>query len=108
MVAEIISVEQLRDYIGVDSEKDDEIRMLRAAAIEHIGRATATDWKKRTKVDTFNEAVRTQVWLSYYAVRDGAKNTGFLQDYLTGLICSLQLCGEEGEANDLRQEGADS
>lgn len=94
-MAELVTVEQLRDYLGVDADKDAEVTALRASAIESISRPTGFDWKKRKKLDTFNEAVRVQVWLSYYAVRDGAKNTQFLQDYLTGLICSLQLTAHE-------------
>lgn len=98
-MAEIVTVEQLREFLGVDSDHDGEITMLRSAAIEHISRATATDWmQEQENVETFNEAVRVQVWLSYYAVRDEAKNTQFLQEYLTSLICSLQLCGAGSES----------
>jgi len=100
MAGEIVSTEQLRDFLGADSEKDTEIAALRASAIESISRSTGIDWTRREKVDTFNEAVRVRVWISYYAVRDGAKNTQFLQDYLTGLICSLQLTGHEEAESD--------
>lgn len=99
--AKIATVEQLRDYLGTDSEKDSEINSLRAAAIETLCRATGIDWTQRKKIDTFNEALRVQVYLSYYAVRDGVKNMEFLQNYLTGLICSLQLCKAEGENDAL-------
>jgi len=94
-MTEVVTIEQLRDYLGVDADKDTEITMLRAFAIESISRASEFNWEQRKKIDTFSEAVRVQVWLSYYAVRDGAKNTQFLQDYLTGLICSLQLTAHE-------------
>lgn len=99
--ANIVTVEHLRDYLGADSEKDSEIEALRAAAIETLCRSTGIDWTQRHKADTFNEALRVQVYLSYYAVRDGVKNTEFLQNYLTGLICSLQLCKAEGENDAL-------
>lgn len=99
-MAEIVTVAQLRDYLGVDSDKDPEIGMLLASAAESISRATGTDWTRREKLDTYNEAVRAQVWLSYYAVRDGAKNARFLQDYLTGLISSLQLTAYEEAGPD--------
>ena len=90
----IMTVEQLREFLGVDEERDGEIKMLRLSAIEYLCRATGIDWAARADVETFNEALRTQVWLSYYAVRDVAKNTQFLREYLTALICSLQLSGE--------------
>lgn len=96
-MAEIVSVEQLREFLGVDADRDNEITMLRSSAIEHLCRATGIDWKARQDVETFNEAVRTQVWMSYYAIRDEAKNTQFLREYLTSLICSLQLCGIDSE-----------
>lgn len=102
--AKIVTVEQLRNYLGADSEKDSEIKALLAAAIESLCRATGIDWTQRRKVDTFNEAIRVQVYLSYYAVRDGTKNTEFLQEYLTGLICALQLCTGEVDADGDGQE----
>lgn len=97
-MAEAVTVEQLREFLGADAEHDGEVSMLRASAIEHICRASKIDWTARQDVETFNEAVRTMVWTSYYAVRDEAKNTPFLREHLTGLICSLQLCkgGESG------------
>lgn len=92
----VITAEELCAYLGVDEENGAEVARLRAAAIERICRASGIDWTARTDVELFNEAVRTQVWLSYYAVRDTVKNTQFLQEYLTGLICSLQLCRKAG------------
>ncbi len=100
MAGAIVTTENLRDFLGVDSEKDAEIGMLRASAIESLNRATGFDLTKRAKTETLNEAIRTQVWLSYYAVRDASKNTAFLQEYLSGLTCSLQLTGGEEDAED--------
>ncbi|HHY52661.1 MAG TPA: phage gp6-like head-tail connector protein [Clostridiales bacterium] len=100
MAGEIVTTEQLRDFLGVDSDRDSEVEALRTSAIESICRATGIDWTKREKVGTFNEAVRTQVWISYYALRDASKNTVFLQEYLSGIINSLQLTrGEEAETD---------
>lgn len=100
-MSEISSVEQLRDFLGVDEQRDGEVEMLRESAIGIINKATGRDWRLRDDVDMFNEALRTQVWLSYYAVRDdGNKNTAFLQSYLSGLINSLQYPGNAKEAAD--------
>lgn len=97
-MAEILSVEQLRDFLGLDEDQDDAIALLRQTAIGIINKATGRDWQQREDVEIFNEALRTQVWLSYYAVRDdNVKNTTFLQSYLTGLINSLQFPGDAQE-----------
>lgn len=94
-MAAVLTTEELRGFLGVDVEFDPEIERLRAFAVEQICRATKIDWLARQDVETFNEAMRVSVWMSYYAVRDEAKNTVFLQERLTALICTLQLCGEE-------------
>lgn len=91
MSGEILTVEQLRPYLGIDNEHDEELAQIRASAIEYICRATEIDWTQRSDVGTFNEALRVQAWISYYAVRDESKNTEFLLRYLSGRICSLQL-----------------
>lgn len=97
-----LTADELRGFLGVGDGHDGEIERVLASATETICRATGIDWTRRDQNETFNEAVRTQVWLSWYAVRDEAKNTQFLQEYLIGLICSLQLCKSEVARNDLR------
>jgi hypothetical protein len=95
---EIVSIRELADFVGVDTVDETLclINSLRDFSIEDICTSTGIDWTKRRKLGRFNEALRTKVYISYYAVRDASKNTPFLQEYLTGLICSLQLSAHEG------------
>ena len=88
---EIASAAQLLDFLGVEEEHLPEVEAVRSSAIGYLCKATGVDWTARGDVEVFNEALRVQVWLSYYAVRDAAKNSQFLRDYLTSLLCSLQL-----------------
>lgn len=94
MAGVIITTEALRDYLGVDSGKDGEIESIRASAISYISNATGMDWRaaegQEVFDETLNEALRIQTWISYFAVRDSAKNTPFLQEILINKIAQLR------------------
>lgn len=94
MVGAILTTEALRDYLGVDSGKDREIESIRASAISYISNATGMNWESAEETDVFdenfNEALRIQAWISYFAVRDSAKNTTFLQEVLINKIAQLR------------------
>lgn len=97
-MAGMVSVAQLRDYLGVDADSDDTISRLRASALGSLRVSTGIDWEaadtdKRQSIAC--EAVQTMVWLSFYAARGDATNADFLRQYLTGLIVQLQY-GEGG------------
>lgn len=96
-----MELEELRAYLGVGEEHDGELAALREAAVEGICRATGIDWRERPQQQQFLEAVRAQMWLSFYGVRDAAGNTAFLERYLEGLLAGLQLCREEGAQDAL-------
>lgn len=90
----IITVEQLRDYLGVDADADGMITAARASAIERLGRATGVDWTQQAACAAANEAISIMVYIHFYAVRDDVKNTNFLERHLTSLIKTLQYSKE--------------
>lgn len=99
-MAEVVTEEQLREYLGVGEENLGLVAQLRAAAIEGLNRACGFDWTLREDVEQFNDAVRVYVWMSFYGVRDPSQNTIFLESHLTWLINSLKLCANEGTDSD--------
>ena len=91
MAVAIMTVERIMEYLGVGPDKEKEVQSLRASAMEDIRLTTGKDPADEKLSALFDEAVRVQVWISYYAVRDAAKNTEFLRRYLSTLIDKLQL-----------------
>lgn len=78
-------------YLGVSEESRKEVLPLYRSAVQRINRACKVDWRECPDNETFIEAVQVSVWLSFHAVRDNVKNAAFLSEYLTELICTLQL-----------------
>lgn len=103
----MITTEELGEYLGVGEEKQGEVERIRAGALGRLRRATGVDWEHRPDSLAAEEALRAMVYLSYYGVRDGVKNTQFLEDYLTARVCELQF-SKEAMGLGTGQEGGDS
>ena len=90
----LVTVEELRDFLGVDEDSDSIIRAERNNALDELYRATGYDWTMEDKANVANEAVRVMVYISYYGVRGGLKNLDFLERRKTQLTKMLQFSGE--------------
>ena len=86
----MITVEELRNYLGVDSDSDPEIKTARDAALEELKRVTGVNWENAQNCSVANEAVQAMVYLNYWGIRDSAKNTEFLQKHINKKIKLLQ------------------
>lgn len=91
---ELITTEQLMDYLGVDADSEGIIARERESAIEELKRATGIDWTQAEEKGVANSAIEIIVWLAYYANRSDVGNTDYLRHRLTSLILQLQY-GEE-------------
>lgn len=90
----IITVLELQDYLGVDENSTVEIELARNSALEYLKRSTGIDWEKVQNNSYASETVQAIVYLNFYGIRDDAKNTVFLEQYIEKHICQLQLSEE--------------
>lgn len=90
-----VTVDEVMDYLGVGEESRQVVEHEMENAYQYLRRATGTDWSARGGAA---EAVKLRVWLTFYAVRGGAQNTGYLERHLTDLVKQLQYAG--GESSD--------
>lgn len=86
----IVSTDSLVEYLGVDDDKKTEVEELRASAINEILNSAGISKPDEKNVGTYNDTVRTLVYMSYYAVRDSTKNTAFLASRSIALIANLR------------------
>lgn len=91
----LVSIDDLREFLGVDSDSDSIIANERDNALDEIRRATGFDWEHaREQLGALNEAVQILVYISYYGVRDGVKNLVFLERRKIQLMKMLQYSAE--------------
>lgn len=90
----LISIAQLRDFLGVDNDSDGIIKNERDNALDELKRATGFDWSDANAARTANELVQIMVYISYYGVRDGVKNLDYLERRRTQLMKMLQYSKE--------------
>lgn len=95
-----MSVEQLINYLGVDSDSSADINIALKAAQETLKRTTGKDWSKITDNAVADEAIQAMVYRNYWAIRDSAKNTEFLERFITQKIKLLQYCDDVEAASD--------
>lgn len=96
----LVGLEEMKDFLGEDSDDTDTnalIQSLMDSAEEDIKRSTGVDWSQAAEKETACMAQRVTVWINFYAVRDAAKNTEFLERYRIGLLTKLQY-GREADA----------
>ena len=83
MISELVSSDELLDWLGAGEESFGIVSALRASALE-----------------TANEAIRTMVYLSFHGLRNPDIKTDVLERHLTGLMIQLQNGGDANENSD--------
>ena len=101
MISELVSSDELLDWLGAGEESFGIVSALRASALESLHRATGIDWAAQTgRLETANEAIRTMVYLSFHGLRNPDIKTDVLERHLTGLMIQLQNGGDAIENSD--------
>lgn len=99
-------IREVAHYLGLDASNIDDygehyeydlISNLVNQAFAQLKQATCVDWQESDNpmvVDVINGLC----YLSYYAMRDDAKNTTFLEQYVRSRIFDLQMTDESIKA----------
>jgi len=74
----MITISQLRDFLGVDENEDEIITFAFNSALEELKRVTLVDWSAETDNAVAIEAIQSMVYRNYWGIRDSAKNLEFL------------------------------
>jgi hypothetical protein len=94
----LISLTEAKDYLGESgTDNDKTITNLIKGAEEELTRATGISWSTALSNSVAKNVCQMMVWRDFFAARDAAKNTGFLQARITGLITQLQYGSEQDE-----------
>lgn len=93
----LITAVQLADYLGADEDSLPIVEGLWESAVARLEQVMEQDPKTVTNCAVVNEALRTMVYISFYAVRGGAQNLEFLERHLAGLINELRFQADREE-----------
>lgn len=87
----IVSLEEMKDFLGEDGTYSDTIITdLIKSAEEEIELSTGIDILTTNKFETVKRAIRIMVWLSFFADRDSSKNTQYLISERDRLLTKLE------------------
>ena len=100
-MAELITIQRLRDFLGVDENSDADIKDMMASALEDLERSTGVDWTKQEKLALVNEYIQCSVFLAFYGNRDGAQNLQYIAERRHKITKKLQYADEVGEEDDV-------
>lgn len=91
----LVDLESVKDYLGESGDYNDQvIREIILSAQEELQRATGKDFRLIEKNETAKRIVKMTAWLSFFADRDEAKNTTYIEKAREGLIKQLQYGGD--------------
>ncbi|WP_277098294.1 hypothetical protein [Dialister invisus] len=93
----MLTTEDLRDYLGVDSGNDKIIEQLQDEALDDLKKSTGIDWVG-SENKTADSAIRAMVYLSFYGNRGEIKDPTFLDSFIRRKIVKLQT-GTEAAQN---------
>jgi len=86
----MITISQLRDFLGVDENEDEIITFAFNSALEELKRVTLVDWSAETDNAVAIEAIQSMVYRNYWGIRDSAKNLEFLNEHINQKIRLLK------------------
>lgn len=105
-------VREVAHYLGLnaadvdfwESYERDLITNLVNQAFAQLKQATRVDWRDSDNPMVV-DAINGLCFLSYYAMRDDAKNTAFLEQYVRNRIFELQMTDESVNARSEQSGG---